>query len=425
MATIYLRSADGSDSNDGSTKALAKASLQAAMTAAGSGGRVLAASDHSESIAAPTVLTSPGTQASPQEILSINWSTDALEAGASFVTTDSSHLYLEGSFLCNGWTFFAGSRLGRYLWLGGSYTSSPACWQTYEDCTLGGYGGVVVGLPDAGSNCPIEWRNCVWNVTRSASILRVGQRFTWVGGSISGTPGTVMEVYPHDSNPFVRLENVDLSGAEDYFIEPNGRIFDILLNRCLTHTSLVLCVSTPEVGSQIRLVECDHGTNFIRQAYQDYNGMVTEDTVRIRDDSNSTYSHKLVSSAYTQFYSPLRSFPVARYNAVEGEEITVRVEVLTDGVTLTDGEFWIEANYLGNASYPLGSIASSAKADILAAASNLATSSEGWTTTGLSTPVKQYAEVTFTPQKTGIIEITACLAKASTTVYVDPDATVS
>jgi len=103
----------------------------------------------------------------------------------------------------------------------------------------------------------------------------------------------------------------------------------------------------------------------------------------------------------------------------------VRVEVLTDDVTLTDGDFWIEANYLGNASYPLGSIESSAKADILATAANLSTSSEDWTTTDLSSPTKQYVDLTFTPQKSGPIEIVACLAKASTTVYVDPDVEVS
>jgi len=222
------------------------------------------------------------------------------------------------------------------------------------------------------------------------------------------------------------MRNIDLSNVGTLVYAPPLKFGDIKFDHCRLKNGVAVTAGTfANAACQIRLVECDSGTNFIHQHKEDYNGTVTEDTVRIRDNSNSTYSHKLVSSAYTQFYSPLRSFPVARLNVTEGSAITVRVEVLTDGVTLTDGEFWIEANYLGSASYPLGSLASSAKADILAAASNLATSSEGWTTTDLSTPVKQYATVTFTPQETGIIEITACLAKASTTVYVDPDATVS
>jgi hypothetical protein len=250
----------------------------------------------------------------------------------------------------------------------------------------------------------------------------------------SGTAPNTFFSYSTDTNAndaVIRFVNTDLSFLTSGKVLSNPgysrvtrRIVE--LHRCRLASGVVLSSAYLSPGAgHVRMVECDHGTNYVRQYTYGYLGTVTEDTVRIRDDSDSTYSHKLVSSANAKFYAPLRSFPVARYNATEGSAITVRVEVLTDGVTLTDGEFWIEANYLGSASYPLGSIASSAKADILAASSNLATSSEGWTTTDLSTPVKQYAEVTFTPQKTGIIEITACLAKASTTVYVDPDATVS
>ncbi len=248
----------------------------------------------------------------------------------------------------------------------------------------------------------------------------------------SGPGADTLFAYSYDVNAndaIIRMVNTDLSNMTGTLSNPNyakvsRRILE--LYRCRLGSGLTLSGTYLSPGAgYVKLIECDHGANYVRQAKHDYNGTLTEDTVRVRDNSDSTYSHKLVSSANTKFYSPLRSFPVARLNVTEGSAITVRVDVLTDGVTLTDGEFWIEVNYLGSASYPLGSLASSAKADILAAASNLATSSEGWTTTDLSTPVKQYATVTFTPQKTGIIEITACLAKASTTVYVDPDATVS
>jgi hypothetical protein len=282
-------------------------------------------------------------------------------------------------------------------------------------------------------NVEVALTNPKTGLTGLSGVVVLCCEFTWIGGSITGTPSPI--AFPIRSNQtgyltHFKIVNVDLSiygtgksllGAVSYV-----RTMDVLFHRCRLGSGVSVFDSAPTVaGKKATLVECDHGTNFIRHAHQSFEGTVTEDTVRVRDNSDSSYSHKLVSSAYTKFYSPLRSFPVARYNATEGSAITVRVEVLTDGVTLTDGDFWIEANYLGNASYPLGSIESSAKADILATASNLATSSEGWTTTSISTPTKQYAEVTFTPQTSGPIEVTAFLAKPSTTVYVDPDITVS
>jgi hypothetical protein len=43
-----------------------------------------------------------------------------------------------------------------------------------------------------------------------------------------------------------------------------------------------------------------------------------------------------------------------------------------------------------------------------------------WTTTGLSSPVKQKMESTFTPQEKGTYIARVCLGRASTTLYVCP-----
>ena len=116
----------------------------------------------------------------------------------------------------------------------------------------------------------------------------------------------------------------------------------------------------------------------------------------------------MVSSAYSQFYSPLRGIPrVSRLNVTAGAPITLTFYTLTDGVTLTDGDFWPEVSYFGSASYPLGSIASSAKANILATATAYDTTTQAWTTTGLTSPVRQAIELTFTPQHSGLVDCRA------------------
>jgi hypothetical protein len=94
-------------------------------------------------------------------------------------------------------------------------------------------------------------------------------------------------------------------------------------------------------------------------------------------------------------------------------------------VTLTDAECWIEVQYLGTSGVPLGSFTSDAKADPLTAAANQTSSSETWTTTGLTTPIKQKLSVTFTPQEKGYIHAVIHLAKASISIYVVPKLTVA
>jgi hypothetical protein len=70
-------------------------------------------------------------------------------------------------------------------------------------------------------------------------------------------------------------------------------------------------------------------------------------------------------------------------------------------------------------------VVSDAKTNYLATAADQTDSSESWTTTGLTTPVKQKLAVTFTPQEKGVIMWRVVLSKPSVTVYVDSKAVVS
>ena len=435
MANYYVRSTDGDNGNAGTYDA-PKLDIAGALAASGDGDFILCSHLHARAYTAATTHTFAG-----QRLLSVtDWGTPgseptpAYQAGASETCAGTATAILT----------FLGSGYSRGVsWQGGATNSSIYFYEpnntggqlVFRDSVFTMKGNAVGRLGPTLSNVPgrLVFHDCTFSMNIAAPY-RISVRAAHVefhGGGLSNVTSTAVFNFPgsygHSNSMLFDGFDFSAAGASTLF-ELNSQYAQTRLIRCYrcrSHASAVLVDGIYPHGGTIEWIECDHGTNFIRQAYQDYQGTVTEDTVRIRDNSNSTYSHKLVSSAYTQFYSPLRSFPVARLNVVEGTPITVRVEVMTDGVTLTNGDFWPEVSYLGNASHPLGSLASGAKADILASASNLTTSTEGWTTTDISSPVKQYSEVTFTPQKTGIIEITACLAKASTTAYVDPDATVS
>jgi hypothetical protein len=112
-------------------------------------------------------------------------------------------------------------------------------------------------------------------------------------------------------------------------------------------------------------------------------------------------------------------------NTTTGSAVTVTIDVLRDNATnMTNKDMWLEVMYLGDSSTPLASFQGRASGtggrldDINASATDLASSSATWTTTGMSNPNKQKITATFTPQQAGWCLIKVCLA-ANSVVYVD------
>jgi len=437
VSDYYVRSSDGDDGYAGTASA-PKATAAGAYAAMSAGDRALFSDLHSETITAN--LSPPGTAASPCQSLCIeDWGSESsptlvLSTGALLDIAATTYRYIDPCWHCfDGLTFGQSATSGG--WIFGS-SSSAANYMVMRNAIVQATNGYVnPGVTYYAKGSIIEWDNVTLQTRDYRARIETGQGlFVWRGGTVSviastAPSGGLFRVRNGRETGTIRVSNVDLSvlGSNAIVLASEDNQRDYTFHRCRLGSSATLLSGsiTGQHGTVARFVECDSTTDYIRQHYQDYQGTVTDDTVHIRDDSDSSYSFAMASSAYTQFYSPLRSFAVARINTTEGSSVTVRMETLTDGVTLTDGDFWMEVSYLGNASYPLGSIASSAKSSVLATAANLSTSSEGWTTADLASPVKQYAEVTFTPQESGPIEIVACLAKVSTTVYVDPDVEVS
>jgi hypothetical protein len=116
--------------------------------------------------------------------------------------------------------------------------------------------------------------------------------------------------------------------------------------------------------------------------------------------------------------------PIIVWNSDVGASKTATIEIVNDGTTLKDDEVWLELDYLGNSSYPLGSCINTCP-DILASGASLASSSESWTTTGLASPVKQKVAASFTPQLPGWVRVTPNFARASKTIYYDPKLAVA
>lgn len=142
-------------------------------------------------------------------------------------------------------------------------------------------------------------------------------------------------------------------------------------------------------------------------------------------DGNTPISWKFVTSSVASIGHPLEGLPIQFWNETVGSSITVTIEGVWEGATLpTKEEAWILVEYLGSSSEMKGSISLTNSGAPLGSTTGVS-SSETWTTTGLTTPGKFKMSVTITPQQKGPIAIYSRFSKPSSTMYLDPKPVVT
>lgn len=442
----YVRSTDGDNADNGSTWALANATLAGGFADGAAGDTIYVSDNHAETQSASMTLTSPGTLANPCRVLGADDAAEpptALATTPTISTTSTGNMTFSGACYYYGITFSCSDNFGDM-----SFNSNDANGLTILDtCELklnntNSLSDIFVGSSSGGStSIRVEWFNT--NVRFGGSSQGIDLRscsWLWKGGTVLGTaPTTLIDVdtnSPLNLAPKGHILGVDLSplGSNNIVNVARGAKLELLIEQCKLGSGAV-----PVTGSWIRdagyvlLVNCDSADTNYRFYKSTYRGEIFHETTIVRtggaSDGTTGFSRKMVSSANTKFFRPLTfgdpEDPLCVWNETVGSSVTVTVEVVTDNVTLTDADVWIEVEYLGTSGFPLALFASDRAADILATPANQTTSSETWTTTGLTTPVKQKLSVSFTPQEKGWIQVRVMLAKASTTMYFCPKVDVS
>lgn len=448
MADIYLSSVDGNDADDGSTWALAKATLAAALTAAGAGGRVFVDHSHAETTASPITLASPGTGDSPSQILCVDRTGNpepptALATTATVASTGvGDTLLFTGSAYCYGISFFTGSTTNAG---GPAFVSAAIWWWRFQSCNFTMVGTSVTGRMKFGVDSAGSDEQLLELINTTLTFASVSQAITlqcpliWentptaLGGA---TFPTILFVAIADGNPgFAKIRGVDLSGmgSGKSLVGVGSNIAFFEFQNCKLGSSVAAISGTiaEQGGEVVRVVNCDSGdTNYRYEKYL-YQGSIVQESVIVRtggaSDGTTPISRKMVSSANSKLFSPLESDPIIIWDDSPGAK-TATIEVVTDNVTLTDKEAWIEVEYLGTSGFPLSLFATdraSLNNSFLGTGSNQASSTETWTTTGLTTPVKQKFVASFTTAEKGPIKIKVMLAKASTTMYFCPKVAVA
>jgi hypothetical protein len=434
VANLYARSSDGNNADNGTTWALAKATLAGAAAIDAAGDTIWLSQSHSETGA--TSYISPGTVAAPVLLLCGNDSAEpptALATGASLASSANNAIGVT-----TGYSYVYGITMTAGASTGAADMNLTAAQLDMQQCTLRlgstGNGKYTIGSASGRvrlTNCTMKFSAAGQTIqpsTAGASVEILG------GGLESGTTSPTTLVTAMGAGAHIAFSGFDLSAAGSAMNLCDATAADA--KACFRDCKMPASWSgslhsgTPGNGSIFEMFNCDSADTHYTYRKHTQIGTVRDETTLVRtggaSDGATTYSYKLVSNANAEHPLLTLDAPeMVRWNDTVGSAITVTVEFLHDSVTnLTDKDIFLDVMYLGTSGVPLASFVSDG-ASVVATAADQAASSETWTTTGMTNPNKQKLSVTFTPQEAGFIHAVPRLAKASTTVYVDPMFTVS
>ena len=416
---------------ENATLTLAKA---AANDAAGD--NIYVAHDHSETTASAMVLAFAGTLANPVKVICTNSSTGAISTGAFVATSGTNTLSLTGGCYVYGIWFKSGSGTGSVDLRLNNAGNSP---QTFESCTF------ETGSTGNNTNRIVfNQNNTFGNIY--ATVINCGFKFNHTSQGINCWFGIFTGCYIVSGSANVTYLFNSAYTALAYFkcigfdLSNLSPTVGILSNASSTHglVQLLNCkmpsgwsgsVNSSTIARTFTaaLYNCDSGATNYRLWIETYAGSIKSETTLVKTggatDGTTPISWKLASTANANEYvAPLITDDMAIWIDTTGASKTITVDILHDSVTaLTDAEVWLEIDYLGSSAAPLGTPAADKRATVLTTPTNQATSTATWTTTGMTNPNKQKLEVAFTPNMKGFVYARVNLAKASYTIYVDPE----
>jgi hypothetical protein len=357
--------------------------------------------DVGDTQAAALSLVLPGTSALPNKVLSVTQTTvpptsSNIAPGAVIATTGASVVNINGATgvaYWNGITFSIGS--------GASAASLIVCNNqlvspyVFDNCKF-----TMVATTSANSfsfgNAGVKGVKIILNnptfkfAGASQKITFNAPNFIWRGGSVdaAGSIPTVL-LGGAGTSSFILLEGVDLSamGAGKTIVGEMNAATVTRIKDCLLGSGVTIAAATTAPGQVTYVERSDSGaTNYRLEKYDHYLGSELTETTIVRTggatDLTTPFSRKLSPTANTQWFLPLEGIRIGDWNDTVGSSVTVIIEGLQDPRTsvslpLNDA-IWFDAEYLGSAGNPLGSVASGTKADILATGSALTASTAAW-----------------------------------------------
>lgn len=464
MADLYVRSATGNNSNSGESWALAKATISGALAAAAAGDRVFVSKDHAEQNASGTwtLTAAAGTLTNPVSVICVDDTGDPMPPTtmAKTATVTSTATALSIGISIAGWSYWYGIKFVCAAGNTGDIMIGNTSYGgvTAEDCefhVLSTAGtSRVVGIGASSDNGPKNrFLNC-WvafgSVQQRISIL--GYACDWVGGGLLPSSVQINQVLFSIGTPNARFHGLSVRGfdasraASSVLIfgkgtsdNPRGYIAEFVGGKLPAgwngglHSSIIY-----GPGPIIRMVRCDSSGDTKRSLVSMYGGHYRSETLNTRNggatEDGAQYSFRILTEStarrdIAEVRGPevYRQWPATAAEAsawTAGSPVTVSLEVLTDGLTLTNNDCWLEVFSMAEVGSTLMS-AGSGKSPLLSAAVAHPASSSTWNTTGIGNPVSQRVSLTVAPARPGLLAVRLVVARPSSIIFVCPKVEVA
>lgn len=404
--------------------------------AAAAGDTIYIDDGHSEAgIGATMTISASTTVASPTKIYCVDKASDALSTGA-VVASGNQELRMNGCAYSYGVNYSSGSVkmvFGRAVdatWtLEGGNTTVLTC-TSYDG----------ISAYSASYAAFLTLINAKAYIGARGFDAHYFGLLRWKGGAVdTGGSGSTCFYRIGSNHATAIFEDVDLSDlgkgatAAYLFDMDNQTGVSVQFLRCKLPDDAGFVISQDDANyynsGKVILHHCSSANQTYDFYERSYEGTVEDNTSIYRtggaSDGTTAISCKMVSSSgCVDNLIALESPPITAWTSSTTEK-TFTIEFVHDSATaLQNDEIWMELEYPANNTDGLGAIAKS-KCAVLGTPADTADSSETWTTTGLTNPNTRKLSVTVTPGKAGPICARVYLAKASTTVYIDPMITES
>lgn len=398
MAHVYVDS-NAVGAGTGADWANAYTTLAAALTAKAAGDNFWVAHNHAETAAAAKTLTSPGTAAAPCTIMCVNSAGSVPPVSADLRTTATISSTGANAVACaGGWSYMYGVTLNSgsgAVAVVAPVGSANGGW-VLESCAVKNLGTNSGGSIQLGSGTipraiHVRFKNTTIEVGHvNHGLATTGVDFRWENtpSAIAGAtiPTSLFLNTSSASTGNVLVEGVDLSalGSGKKLVDSVNSPKRFVFKDCKLDAAVTIATTPANAGSgEVCIINCDSGgTNYRNEKYQ-YMGTQTVSTTIIRtggaSDGTTGVSWNLTTTANSKWIIPFESMPLTAWNSTTASNVTATIEGVWNAAALPNNdEFWIDVEYLGASTSPLGSFESGSKADFLAAGAALTASTEAW-----------------------------------------------
>jgi hypothetical protein len=296
---------------------------------------------------------------------------------------------------------------------------------------------INLGL-NTNANGLVTWRNCQVSFAAAAQYLNNGNAFfAWqntaqILATGSTTPTNLFGILNSGNVGGMTLETLDLSPWTAVFITFSATwttMGDWTIKDCKLNASAIFSNPT-NAGHVVQIIRADGGATAYKSARYAFEGTETTETSITRvggasDPTGQAQSRKIVTTVNSQWLRPFQAEPYAIWNPTTAANVTVTVYgTINAGALPNNDDIWIEVEYIGSSTFPIGTIKTTTKASLLAANAAVASDSSSWNGGGSGagwTPFKLTTTLSSPqPGMVGYLHVRVRAAKPSATYYIDP-----